>query len=695
MAFTLCLLANICYGQEILTGFQRGTAKALSTKAAQDHVTTLPFFDDFSTANIYPDSTKWCDRFAFVNDGFPMFPPNRKAATLDVLDETGAVYSNAISNPFVAESLTSVRIRLDSVFVPEAKALTPADSLYLSFRYQPQGYGNAPESHDSLVLEFGITAQHEEFFGLGYNDYSVDEILAHVSNDTLFPGDTIFAFGDGCYTSFFTVIPDTLVSGDDNVISIPCDSIFYTVTDTTWHHIWSAAGQSLESFMADNGGDYFKQVMIPITNLNYFSPDFCFRFYNYASIVSSANPTERGNEDIWNIDLVYLNRGRTMHDTNYPKVTFSGQTPSFLSRYRSMPYRQYRTNPTSAISERLQLYIANLDNAQHNVHYYYKVEQVNGNQEFGYDGGSTVLDPYNESGFLACSGDDAALACPYVAKLFALDYDRDTTSFLIRHYISDSTSNPPLVDSMVYHQGFYNYYAYDDGVPELGYGVEPAYGSFAVKFEVSAYDTIRGVQLLFNHTLNDANNQPFNIIVWKDNNGRPGDELYSLDNQIPEWDGQPYRFSYYEFPDRVYVNGVFYIGIEQQSAGSINIGFDGSNDNHQYNFFNVSGSWQNSQFAGSLAIRPVVGPDSFYAAEEHHDDAIRLYPNPSNGILHIDGVEQQTQATTTIFDLMGRMLYRASFQPEISVSELDNGLYFISITTEDGKVISKKFMISK
>ena len=31
-----------------------------------------------------------------------------------------------------------------------------------------------------------------------------------------------------------------------------------------------------------------------------------------------------------------------------------------------------------------------------------------------------------------------------------------------------------LVDSTIYHQGFYNYYAYDDGTPEMGYGLEPA-----------------------------------------------------------------------------------------------------------------------------------------------------------------------------------------------------------------------------
>ena len=102
--------------------------------------------DDFSHSDMYPDSTKWTDNNVLVNDGFPLCPPNRNGATFDVLDANGKVYSYAISNAFVAEYLTSARIRLDSIMEPEPRALTPADSIYLSFYYQPQGNGNAPEA---------------------------------------------------------------------------------------------------------------------------------------------------------------------------------------------------------------------------------------------------------------------------------------------------------------------------------------------------------------------------------------------------------------------------------------------------------------------------------------------------------------------------------------------------------------------
>lgn len=578
-------------------------------------VQTLPFYDDFSSSNIYPDSTKWMDRNAYINSGFPLNPVTRNAATLDVLDEYGEVYDYAISNPFIAEYLSSTTIRLDSVFEPTPRALTPADSLYFSFFYQPQGNGNPPENPDSLVLEFG----------------------------------------------------------------------FLEELDTIWNHVWSIPGRTLSQFLQENDNNYFKQVMIPITDPKYFTSNFFFRFYNYASIVSQSQPSSRSNEDNWNIDVVYLNYDRNIHDTSYPKICFTGQAPSFLNRYQSMPYKHYRANPTASIAENPLLHFSNLDNQNHTLKYSYTVEQVNGVQSYTY-----VNDDPIEI--------DSATYCePYsttVYKLFAIDYDRDTTSFIIRHYISDSTVNPPMVDSLVYTQGFYNYFAYDDGTPELGYGVEPSGGAFAVRFDLNELDTLRGVQILFNHTLNDANYNYFDIVVWKDNDGKPGDEVYRLSNLKPRWEDHIYQFSYYKFDRLVKLNGTFYIGIVQQSSGLINIGFDSSRDNSQYNFYNDDGSWHQSLMAGSIMLRPVVGGDYYIVVDEiAATSQVRVYPNPASSTIHIDGLDNG--ASINLYDITGRMVMHSTFTGELSVSQLTSGLYLLNITTTDGIVISKKIMVNQ
>ena len=695
MTLALGFAASHAFAQEILTGFQRETSTK-TTHYVNETGIVLPFFDDFSQTSVYPDSTKWTDRNAMVTDGFPLNPPTRNAATLDVLDQYGRVYDYAISNAFVAEYLTSARIRLDSVFEPLPKALTPADSLYFSFWYQPQGNGNPPEAQDSLVLQFGTATERQEFLYLDYQSFSLAEIFAEMQVDTLFPGDTVWSFGS-CIPGLFVIITDTLTSQTQGQIAIPCDSVFTTVADTVWTHVWSVPGQRLSEFVAENHGRYFKQVMVPIHDVKYFTDHFYFRFYNYASIVNSSLPSSRGNEDIWNIDFVYLDLNRSVSDTAYSKIAFSGRRPSFLNRYQAMPYRQYRVNPNAAVRESLAIDIANLDNVPHEANYCYTVRQIGGNQHYTRFVDATVVNPYLESGYLECPESGESPACPFVGELFALNMWYDSVSYEIKHFVYDSTFAPPLVDSMVYRQGFYNYYAYDDGIPEMGYGVEPANGRFAVRFEMAEYDTIQGVQLLFNHTLNDANNKYFDIAIWKDENGRPGDEVYRLSGQRPQWGDQAYQFQYYKFDRPVMLSGSFYIGLVQQGNGLINIGFDASIDNSQYNFYNVNGSWQPSEMHGTLMIRPVVG-SSYYIGVEEFESAkpsVQLYPNPVGNTLNINVQDNTEIVKTCICDLMGRRLFQGAFEPSVSVADLVEGMYFIRFTTAEGQIITQKFIIRK
>ena len=379
--------------------------------------------------------------------------------------------------------------------------------------------------------------------------------------------------------------------------------------------------------------------------------------------------------------MVYLDRGRSVHDGSYPKVCFTGTTPSFLGKYRAMPYKHYRANPTSSITEEFMVQVSNLDKVPHDLQYRYTLEQVNGHQSFEYQGHSIPMaaQEHNYEHYA------------FVANLFSLDYDRDSTSYLIRHYISDSTCNPPLTDSLVHHQGFYNYFAYDDGIPEMGYGVEPSSGSFAVQFELSELDTLRGVQILFNHTLNDANDKYFDFVVWKDNNGRPGEEYYRLANRKPKWEDKLYKFAYYEFDKLVKLSGVFYIGIVQQSNGLINVGFDTSNDNSSRNFYNVTGSWQQSTKPGSIMIRPVLGDNYFIGLEEVATSRVSVYPTPASSTLHIEGIEQGT--AIEIYDLTGRKVLASPFTPALSVEALPAGLYLLHILTADGRAVSQKITV--
>ncbi|HWB62202.1 MAG TPA: hypothetical protein VG603_01740, partial [Chitinophagales bacterium] len=111
------------------------------------------------------NGTLWFDNYAYVNNTYPINPPTIGVATLDGLDQYGQPYNNSSTSTYgVADYLTSKPINLSG--------LSPADSLYLSFFYEPEGNGDYPDLADSLILEFrdigGVW--HEMWADSGYSN---------------------------------------------------------------------------------------------------------------------------------------------------------------------------------------------------------------------------------------------------------------------------------------------------------------------------------------------------------------------------------------------------------------------------------------------------------------------------------------------------------------------------------------------
>lgn len=687
--FVLLLLLPIhLLTQEVLTGLQFNEMKRnhpsheVNLRVDSDHhEVTLPFFDDFSGNGIYPDPQLWLDQDVFINMDFPVRPPNIGAATFDVLDQTGKIYAYATSTPFIADYLTSRPIRLDSLFSPIARPLQLSDSIYLSFYYQPQGRGDKPEPHDSLVLQFGYPTGEMVFDYVDSVTVLADIYLENNNLEFLAVGDTLYAPGD-CNPDLYLINTQVLYAGD--WVTIPCDTVMKP--EITWRSVWSAEGMSLEDFV-ETTGKYFQQVLIPIRDPVYLTDLFQFRFYNYASIAEQTYPNKRSNVDQWNVDFIYLNYNRHLHDTTYNKLSFSGRPPSFLRRYEAMPYRQYRADPSNANRPELELLITNMGGFERNTKYRYQVKQLEGTYAFGYDGGSCNLPPVGSFGFQNCtSGCGAAHACPPVNQLFSLDFDRDTTSYLITHFISDSTGSTILVDSMTYRQGFYNYFAYDDGTPELGYGLVPARAMLAYKFRLTTPDTLQGVQMYFNRTLNNANDRFFDIVVWNERNEKPGDEIYRKTKQRPQWNDQLYGFHYYRFDEPLIVSGNFYIGLQQEEGGGLNIGFDAVNNSSENLFFDSGDGWTQSDYEGSLMIRPVVGADYFIGLDENtmepdSEPALTVFPNPAQNTvtLSISGANNWHPESVMMFDLTGRLLLHEKYHNTIDISGLPPGLMIIKV----------------
>lgn len=125
-----------------------------ATSTIKANAVKLPFYEDFSLTYGNVDSLKFTASTAFVNRTFAVNPPTLGTLLFDALNEKGEIYTHGNTYHFKSDSLLSRPIRLDSIFTGIPRRTTPADSVYFSFFYQPQGIGEAPDQNDSLVLEF-------------------------------------------------------------------------------------------------------------------------------------------------------------------------------------------------------------------------------------------------------------------------------------------------------------------------------------------------------------------------------------------------------------------------------------------------------------------------------------------------------------------------------------------------------------
>ncbi|NDC39944.1 MAG: T9SS C-terminal target domain-containing protein [Chitinophagia bacterium] len=118
-------------------------------QASKTTAATLPFFDDFTGYDVYPDANNWTDNQVYINNTMCINPVSRGVATFDALNERGLPwfpYTNFSFKP--CDSLTSRPFDFSSY--------TPGDSIYLSFFYQPKGYGYFPLPADSFRLMMRI-----------------------------------------------------------------------------------------------------------------------------------------------------------------------------------------------------------------------------------------------------------------------------------------------------------------------------------------------------------------------------------------------------------------------------------------------------------------------------------------------------------------------------------------------------------
>lgn len=606
--------SNLLLAQEILIPLNENpklkeylkTKEAFKGLKATDTL-ELPFFDDFSNSYLYPNQNLWADSSVFINSSYQDNPPSIGVATFDAIDAKGKFYpSSGYDLSFIADYLSSQPINLDY----------PGDqTIYISFYYQPQGLGDAPEEKDSLILEF-----YEPEAGI-------------------------------------------------------------------WNTIWEIPGGTNQNF---------EQVILHINESKYLKKGFRFRFKNWASLSSNSVPSEVGNVDHWHIDYVKLDKNRSASDTVHHDIAFVNPMHSFLNDYQAMPWKHFLISPASELKPNIEVTYKNNDNIDHLIEQldFVFIDNTSNRINDTLHGGSYDTPPDIPINYSA----------PYSYSF--VTNSTDTASFLVKSLITTDDFDPIENNELQYIQKFYNFYAYDDGSAEVGYGLKgegTRFARLAYQFNSRKSDTLKAVQMYFNRTFNDASQKYFYLTVWEDDGtGLPGQIIYEKEGVLPEYENELNKFHTFNIDTILVINGNFYVGWVQTTEDLLNIGFDVNTRVNNKIFYNITGNWENSKYDGSLMIRPVFGENLITSSpkiteEINKKPQIDLYPNPVTNTLHIRLRNNiiNDPISLSIINLRGQIIYHSDFDKEklIDFSGFKEGIYFLRFTDKNKSFTETKKIV--
>ena len=470
---------------------------------------------------------------------------------------------------------------------------------------------------------------------------------------------------------------------------------FYDAQEEMWHVVWATPG-----FNADTAGIRslwpWRYASVTIDDPRYLTDQFRFRFRNYASLDPNPKSGISGNCDHWNIDYVYLNRNRTSGDSLFRDVAFVEKAPSMLKNYQSMPARQFAG---SDMAQRIEMKIVNRYSQTLSSTYAYTVYDETGGVVKSYNGGYENIPAFYPFGQYQ---NNAVHSNPPIE--FTYPVSGQPAEFRIVHVVREGVGGDSRSgnDTVAFRQRFADYYAYDDGVPENGYGLT-APGSkmwFACRYDLRVEDTLTALRLCFNRTRDDENEGlPFKICVWKCSNGLPSTLLYEDETRMePQFDGMN-RFHNYKLTKPLVVSDTVFIGIVQLSNGFINLGFDRNNDARQFTYYRTDSEWMQSILKGAVMMRPAFGVSGTVGMQaETVRPALRFFTNPTSSQLTVcTEATAERPARLQIFDIQGRCRMTALLDSPSKLLDLglESGVYILRLQEPNGTGCTVQKLIVK
>lgn len=441
---------------------------------------------------------------------------------------------------------------------------------------------------------------------------------------------------------------------------------FFAPEENKWYSVWKAVPGTQRDFRA---------VSIKIEKSKFLKTGFRFRFVNYASLSDYQNyPSMIGNCDQWNLDYIVLDRNREATDTLLADVAMRAPMRSLLQTHESMPWKQFARISLQEMGSAIPVHYRNNDSIIRNVTRNFEIWDVYEKKQVKFfSAGAVNIDPFTSEDF------NADLIYTFKSE------NTDSALFRVTSWLITDVFDPKINDTTIYYQKFSNYFAFDDGSAEAGYGIN-GLGSnnamVAYRFRSFTEDSLRAVSICFNDSYQNANLRSFDLMVWKDGGGIPGDLLYSLEEVKVEQGKSINGFHTYILPKPVMVDNVFYVGWKQRSETFLNAGFDVNTPHGGKQLYWINGIWYESGQSGSLMIRPVTGPPLPTGINDirfRDRSVLHFRPNPAKEYIIFDPEQLPVDGKTFILvtDMQGRELLNVPLTERIDISSLHEGLYIV------------------
>lgn len=609
------------------------------------------------------------------------------------------------------------------------------DSLALSFYYQAGGLVDAPESTDSLVLEFyapydttgiflnEISTKGIEIYNATESTVSLEGYILKVDETTsiTLPAYDVEPFGHIAVSAkqcgkdslslayaYLYTSENALVDSIDLEFPLANDDVYarltdgnpqwsYTATETlgdcnpSWDWIWSTSKLT---------GDTFQSAYKAIESEKYLVKGFRFRFKNYTSL--SNDKSHARNEDFWHIDLIWLDANRNSQNQNVPDVAFAAEISPLYTKYKAMPMSHFANVSNNEFRLTIPTTFTNFDCKSRKLKFNFDVKKTHTGDKLHFPTYETDLPEFMTASERDILTDFDVDFFDFIAE----DIDvYDAGKYEFQYYFTDI--NNPLYSQYRWNDTcrttltLDNYYAYDDGIPEAGYGLRDApMGKVAFKFDILESDTLKSIGMYFNPTLLE-NTTTFNLCVWANNNGYPGTLLYYSPSEKVQYANGLYEFVHYDIRQENIVSGnenlvvpkTFFIGWEQPNDVLLNLGLDLNANLNNRLFYNLGFEWENSVQTGALLMRPYFGNYTPQAGIELiNKKSVLLYPTVAKNEVSV--LTNEIVKTITVFNSVGTKVLKTN-NTEFSVEPLSNGCYTAVITLLDGQQIYKKLIVVK